>query len=432
VIARSSVKGRTINECAARETDELFSRFSDAKKPVSRKVRDLVVLLDASYTVSQDWKDIYKGLMALTSSLIDGSPETNIHLIPYAENFSSRGVFPAIESVPAMKEALEGLKKRGSGSGKAFGAALSFALENTSWRSDAERSLLVIANSPVSDTSLDRYGVRAKKMRVRIHSVILGNVSGRDGELYRRLSSMTGGIMYGVSYRQTVFDKKGDEYYLYMNGGRLFEGDGRTEAWKDGVLKIADHGSRYVETPPYADEVTVKGDIHVTPYTMGDYYRRRGSRSLLNTGELSSNVYECLDSISERGFTGRGSSAKAGPIARVQLSHNGVSLWVNVANGDDLSFFRKQKELGFVFPLGVRISLKGDEPFGMTFNQDMFMTGIAWDDLPSSVRVDLEKMVKDPSKYARSGFLTPPLYFVNVMVDEIDDRGTKGDVRGDR
>ncbi|HNX59020.1 MAG TPA: VWA domain-containing protein, partial [Spirochaetota bacterium] len=243
VIARSSVKGRTIAECAARETDELFSRFSDAvKKKEGRKAKDLVILLDASYTVTQDWKDIYRGLVSLTSGLIDGSPDTDIHLIPYAEKFKSYGSYPSIGSVPAMKEALDALKKRGSGSGKAFGAALTFALDNVSWRSDADRTLLVIANSPVDDTSLDRYGTRAKKMRVRIHTIILGNVSGRDSELYRRLSRMTGGVSSDVSYRQTVFDKKGDEYYLYMNGGRLFEGDGRTDAWKDGVLRIADHG----------------------------------------------------------------------------------------------------------------------------------------------------------------------------------------------
>jgi hypothetical protein len=430
VVGKASVKGRTLAECATRETEELFSRFDDAVHGEQTSARDIALVLDTSYAVSGDWKEISEGLTSLVSTLVDDYPGSTVHLVPFSDSFALKSPFPSIETVPAMKEALSTVKLKGLPNGRAFASALSFALENTQWQIDAERSLLVIAQSPVEGQSLDRYASRAKKLRVRAHVVVLGNLSPRDTELYRRLAQITGGTFFAVSYRQTLFDNKGNEYYLYLNKGRLFTGDTKDPSWKDGVVRSAEKGSRYAVLPSYADEIAVKDDAHITPVTMAEYYRKAGMRSVLNSGELESNVSECVERLTAHSSPRSDNAAR--PAGRVLLSHGGVSIWVSVIDKKDLEFFRDKKELGFVFPLGVRIMLKKDEPFGMTFNPKQFITGIDWDDLPSAVRVDLERLVKDPAKYARNGFLSPPLYFVNVKVDEVDDRVKKNDIRDDR
>jgi hypothetical protein len=430
VIARASVKGSTLAECATRETAELLVRFDDAAHNEKNAGCDVAVVLDTSYTVSRDWTEINRALVSFSSTLVDQLPGSRIHLVTFAESFTMKGARTPIETVPAMKDALASVKLKGGGTGKALGAALSFALENTPWRSDSSRQIIVIANSPIADGSLDRYGARAKRLRIKMRVLTLGSVTGRDAELYKRLSLMTDGASLAASYRQTVFDNRGDEYFLYMNRGRLFEGDAKTPSWKEGVIRNIDRGTGYAEPPVYADEVAIKGDTRPTPYTMAEYYRKKGTRSMLNAGTFESNVEWCISSITEQIFS-KGSSV-ALPVARVLLSSGGTSIWVSVVDPADLAFFRERMELGFVFPLGVRVMLRADEPFGMTFNPQRYVTGVPWEDLPEIVRVDLPKMAKEPSRYARDGFLTPPLYFVNVKVEQVQESRRGGDIREGR
>ena len=95
----------------------------------------------------------------------------------------------------------------------------------------------------------------------------------------------------------------------------------------------------------------------------------------------------------------------------------------------DLDDFLKQKELGFVFPLGVRVMLKSDEPFGMTFNPHSFYFGFDGESLPSGVRIALPEILKKPAYYAANGMFNPPVWFVNVKIDRIETRVKKGDLR---
>jgi hypothetical protein len=65
----------------------------------------------------------------------------------------------------------------------------------------------------------------------------------------------------------------------------------------------------------------------------------------------------------------------------------------------------------------------------MTFNPDYLYTGFDWDGLPQSIRITLDDIQKNPDKFTRNGLFSPPVFFVNVKVDQIDDRNTSGDIR---
>lgn len=427
VVAKADVKARTIPELAAREAEELFSRFKDTDDAPSSSETDIAVVLDCSYTMKQEWGDISSALIRLVSGAIDGRPGTRIHLVPFAETFSLKSPLPVIETVPAIKSSLSEIKLKGGGTGKALAGALNSAIENTSWRS--ERKILVLSNSPVNDASLDRYALRAKQRNISVHTISFGNTAPRDTEILRRLSSMTKGNHDSVSYRQKMFTSKAEEYFIYMQDGRLFEGDYAAAAWKDGILTKHAKGSYYVEPPSYADEITIKGSSRVTPYTMAEYYRKSGSRSMINSETIESNAGRCIENISSSWITGSGENNH---LARVLLTSGNNSVWVSVQKQKDLDFFYKQKELGFVFPLGVRIMLKSDEPFGMTFNPGSFYTGFDGESLPSGVRVSLSEILKNPSHYARRGMFNPPVWFVNVKIGEIESKSRRGDLRDSR
>jgi hypothetical protein len=424
VVAKADVKARTIPELAAREAEELFSRFKDNDDAPASTDTDIAIVLDCSYTMKPEWEDISAALTQLVSRAIDGRPGTRIHLVPFAGTFSLNSPLPIIETVPAMKRTLSGIKLKGGGTGKALSGALNSAIENTSWRSI--RRILVLSNSPVTDSSLDRYALRAKQRNISVHSISFGNTSTRDSETLRRLSSMTRGDHDSVSYRQKMFTSKGDEYFVYMQDGRLFEGDYSSPAWKDGILIRHTKGSYYVEPPAFADEIMIKGSAKVTPYTMSDYYRKSGTRSMLNSESLESNAARCIANISS---AWTGGTTDNGYLARVLLSSGNNSMWISVEKKKDLDFFMKQKELGFVFPLGVRVILKNDEPFGMTFNPKSFYTSFEGDSLPSGVRVSLSEIQKNPQHYARHGMFTPPVWFVNVKIGEVESKVKHGDLR---
>lgn len=427
VVAKAEVRARTLPECAARETEELFARFADAQNSDKKKESDIAIVLDSSYPMKSEWNELSQALIQLTSRLIDATPGTRLHVIPYAENFSLKSPLPVIETVPAMKSTLSSLTLKGGGTGKALSSAISFAIENTQWRSS--RVIVIISNSPTSDIALDKYALNAKQRNITIHALSLGNMSSRDTDSLRRMSAMTGGSHLSVAYRSRVYDTKSNEYFLFMQEGRLFEGDSPTSNWKDGILHRHDTGSAYVEIAPYADEITIKKDARITPYTMAEYYRKSGSRSFLNSDPLESNISQCIDSLTEKWTLRTGDTS---PLARVLISNGKSSLWISVSRQRDLDFFIKQKELGFVFPLGARLSLKSEETFGMAFNPLSYYTGFDWDALPSIIRTSLDDIAKNPSRFAKEGLFNPPVWFVNVRVEEIDIKKTKNDLRETR
>ena len=434
VVGKVSVSARTLPELAEKESQKLFMTLADRREKELKKTLDIAVVLDTSYSSSREWPDIKKGLESLAIDLFDTWPGSRLFIIPFAQKFALRGVPEPCETVPAVRERIGSFALKGGSTGNAVAGALSFTVENVPWKSGAARSVLIITNAPLERASLEHSASRAKARRTMVSVVTLGSVAMNDCILYRRAATIAGGRFSSVSYRQRATDNRGNDYWLLMERGRLFESDSSTNEWRDGLLRTSGNGSEYLQTPAYADEVpVVKPEFAVTPYMMSKYYAKKGSRSVLASGALETNCGEMLGRTADSLVGTKSSSASAPkrPLARVLLSQGKVSIWTTVTSKEDLSFFSDKKELGFVFPLGVRLSARADEPLGFTFNPDCYYTGYDWDSLPDSLRVTLSDMASSPAKFASKGLFSPPVWFVNVKVEEVELKGSRGDIRGD-
>lgn len=432
VVGKVSVSARTLPELAEKEAQKLFMTLADRREKEMKKTMDIAVIVDTSYSSSREWPDIKKGLESLAVDLFDTWPGSRLFIIPFAQTFALRGVPEACETVPAVRERMSSFTLKGGSTGNAVADALSFTIENAPWKSGAARSVLIITNAPLDRASLEHSASRAKARRTQISVVTLGSVAMNDSILYKRAATIAGGRFSPVSYRQRATDNRGNDYWLFMERGRLFESDSSTSEWRDGLLRPSGSGSEYLQTPAYADEVpVVKPEFAVTPYQMSRYYAQKGSRSVLASGALETNCGEMLGRIADSLVGTKSASAPKRPLARVLLSQGKVSIWTTVTSKEDLSFFSDKKELGFVFPLGVRLSARADEPLGFTFNPDCYYTGYDWDSLPDSLRVTLSDMASSPAKFASKGLFSPPVWFVNIRVDEVELKGSRGDIRGD-
>ncbi|MGL4369634.1 MAG: vWA domain-containing protein [Spirochaetota bacterium] len=429
VVASAKVSARTLPELAAKESRELFLSFDDRNEVEKKESADIVLVLDTSYLMAKEWKDITRGIENLSADLFDAWPGSAIHIVPFGEGFTLNGMPDPCETVPAVKSRLASYKLKGGSTGASMLKALEFSVGNAPWRKDASRSILIISNAPLKGSSLETAALRAKRKRISLSALVLGGPGFDDVQFYSRAVQAGGGSFVNAAYRQKIYDNRGSEYFLLMERGRLFESDDTGSAWKDGLFRSSGSGSSYIQGPSFADEIAVKkNSFAVTPYSMSGYYAKNGTRSVLNSAPLETNCGELLGSIADR-LVSHDRAARGRSSARVLLSQGNVSLWVSVTDEKDLAFFSDRKELGFVFPLGVRLSVRRDEPLGFTFNPDTFYTGFQWDDLPDSIRVNLSDMAKDPSRYAGKGLFSPPVWFVNVKVEEVDVKKTGGDIR---
>jgi hypothetical protein len=432
VVGSVHVSARTLPELAALEAQKLFMSLADRREKDIKKTLDIAVVIDTSYSASREWADIKKGIESLAVDLFDAWPGSRLHIIPFAQGFTLHGTPDPCETVPAVRERMSAFSLKGGSTGRAVSDAFSFAVENIPWQNGSERSLLIVTNAPLERASLERTASRAKARHIQVSVLTLGSVDFNDSTLYKRISTIGAGRFASVSYRQRVTDNRGNDYYLFMERGRLFESDSETAEWKDGLLRSSGSGSEYLQTPSFADEVSVvKSEYAVTPYAMTKYYTHKGSRSVLGTGALETNCGGLLSRVADSVVGTKSASSPKRPLARVLLSQGKVSIWTTVTDPEDLAFFSDRKELGFVFPLGIRLSVRADEPLGFTFNPDCYYTGYDWDNLPDSLRMSLSDMAAAPAKYASKGLLSPPVWFVNVKVEEVERKGKRGDIRGD-
>ena len=376
VVGKTSVTARTLPELAAKESQKLFMSLADRREKELKKSLDIAVILDTSYAVSREWPDIKKGVESLAVDLFDTWPGSRLFIIPFSQSFALRGVPDPCETVPSVRERLSSFALKGGSTGKAVAGAFSFAIENVPWKSGSARSAIIVTNAPLERASLEHTASRAKARRTQASVITLGSVAMNDCTLYKRVAAITGGRFSSVAYRQRATDNRGNDYWLLMERGRLFESDTSSAEWKDGILRSAGNGSEYLQTPQYADEVSVmKSDFAVTPYLMSKYYSQKGTRSVLAAGALETNCGELLGRVADSVVGTKSASAPKRPLARVLLSQGKVSVWTTVTSREELSFFSDKKELGFVFPLGVRLSVRADEPLGFTFNPDFYYTG---------------------------------------------------------
>ncbi|MBP7901861.1 MAG: VWA domain-containing protein [Spirochaetes bacterium] len=429
IISRSSSSAATINELAGKDAVKLFSFIKNKPAVKEKQIKTIAILLDSSYNMNEELSETKEAIKDFSLSIFSDYPGSMIFILPYNNKTPLRSIDAPASSLISIEALLSKIKLNGGNDDASFSNALNFAVENMRWNKSSNNSIFIISNSSFKDSlNASRYARRAANKKIAINCMMLGKTSGNDSINYSRLSDMSRGFSADVSYRQTLYDIKGKDFYLYYERARLFEGSSDEKYWENGLFKYPQKKRfGYAKGPGFADEIFVKKGSSINPYNMSEYYRRNGERGFINSKNVESNIRKAVLAFKQPAADSASSKSK---LARVLVSQGGISLWIDVYDGESLDFFTKKKNLGYSLPLGVIIQQKKDEPYGFTFNPYKYVTVFSGEFIPDSVKISLPEIAKNPRKFMDGGFMNPSLWFVEVKVEEIRTIESADDVRG--
>jgi hypothetical protein len=274
----------------------------------------------------------------------------------------------------------------------------------------------------------------AKKKNIAVYTVSLGKQGRDDADVLRQLAVIGKGRYYAAAYRQRLYDVSGRNMDIFMEAGRLFKAGAYGAQWKDGLYEVrGDPSLRHGKPRAFLTEIDFdERRREVTPYTMGAAYPDLADTGIINADALENNADSLLEGIGEAYHKIASRKAPGKSIARVLLSEDTISLWVRINSPADLEFFRKQESSGFYFPLGITVQKKADEPYGLTFSPNSYVTRIPGDHIPGMVRAGLKEIIEKPDYYTDHGLLRPPVWFVNVKVERLEGQAAGRDIRDER
>ena len=81
------------------------------------------------------------------------------------------------------------------------------------------------------------------------------------------------------------------------------------------------------------------------------------------------------------------------------------------------------------FPLGVVIKKSSNDPYGIKFHPDLLVTGFGEEYIPDLIKTNFNKIIKDPDYFTSQGLLTPPVWFIDVKAEKIENLRRDYDIR---
>lgn len=431
VIARSTSTASSLNELAGKDARNLLSAIRDKPAKSQSRVRQIAVLFDNSYNMSPEMDEAKSALKDFSLQIFSDFPGSTVHIIPYNSKQPPQKLDQPAATLISAESLLSKIKPAGANNEASFSYALNFAVENVVWNPTAVKSILVVSNSPFTDSlNASRYARRAANKKIRINAIILGKTPPSSSVNYSRICDMTGGFSADVSYRQTMYDTKGDDFYLYLERGRLFEGLAETDEWQNGIFRYPEKKRfGYAKSPDFAEELFPPRGYTLSPYSLEDFYRKNGQRGFVRIKPIESNIRKSAALFAAKYFQDSGAS-RGTKLARVLVSQGGVSVWTDIYDKESLDFFTGKKTLGYSLPLGIIIKPDKNEPYGFTFDSSSYITSLSGDYIPDSIRTSLAEIAKNPKKFMEGGLLRPSIWFIEVKVEDIRLIESADDIRG--
>ncbi len=431
VVARARVSDRELIGLAQKEIKEALRLFR-TKSPMDAGAgggsMDLVFLLDLSYRINRDWQPVKSAVIGLASHLIDNRRmDTRIYLVPFSDTIAYPASSVSVNSIVAVRNGLDNLKPAGGAGKDDFMKSLRHAVNSVRWRADARKAIVVISNTPVSSGSADRLGVAARNKGIIINTVSMGGMSGDQSQELGRLAESTGGSRSHAAYHQKIFDPGGEAVELYMENGRLFRSRFPDKEWKKGLFSKKGSRSRQGKPKSFLEEVFISEKKGIpTPYDLPRSYSRITNDRVINEEPLENNV----DLLVRRGMTG--GKARKGTAAvsagKALISDGKVSFWVSAPSEDFIKYFIDRQEAGHMFSLGVMVKKDVNSAYGVSLVP--VIKGIGPDYLPQCIKASLSDIVRRAEYYSANGLSFPPVWFVDVKVDNSERSRGGGDIRG--
>ncbi len=432
ITARTRVKAGSLPELAAKEVSAVFPGRELPRGSATARKTDITFVLDLSYGVKSDWDRVKKGVRSLASGLTDDwRGGARVNLVPFSTVYTVNPSALGLKTALALSRALGSLAPKGGNNAKTVEKAVADAVSNVPWRSDAGKIMVVVSNTPFPrGTRLQHYAHFAKRKGITVWTVALGDVSGEGREYFRELSVIGNGFHADAAYHQKLFDAKGEEINLYLEGGRIFTSTGYDRRWRNGLFEEARRGSTRTRPRSFLKELFYDdGKLALRPGALEKIYTDLTAKRMINTSSISGNVASLLPSLAEKHYAGAGKGSPR-TIGRALVYQDRTSLWIDINTGEDLSFFQSREKTGTVFTLGVVVKKKRNYPYGMMFDPRFYVTKLSSDYIPSMLKTDLETVIGKSGYYSGNGMLNPPVWFLDLKVEQVKFQGGR-DVRDD-
>ncbi|MFW5861592.1 MAG: hypothetical protein ACOCWZ_05010 [Spirochaetota bacterium] len=432
VVVRSEEEAATLFDLAEKEIDALYFQFSEQKRQDTPGSVDLVVLMDNSYNTAHEMDDARKGISEMADAVsINWASDTRIFVVPLVGCRPPSCTVEAATAPYSLKKNLEKLDSQKGSSLQGVKQWLSYLSRSFSWRKGSAKAACLLINSPGVDySSLQQYFYRLKKNDISVNIIAGGKLHLRNRRALQRIAASTGGLYLDVTYHQRMFDLKGNAIDVFMEGGRLLHGQVPGDRWKKGVFIRRGEGTMASARPRgFVDEIFYENRVRVLePGDLEKAYQRISGTRILNSKDLENNVKRLFEMAGE-GITGR-QPGDDGVMARVMLTDGARSVWVNVVRKEDLDFFRKKKNAGDKFLLGVSPVPQPAAPYGLTFSPYHFITGVTGQFVPEMMNATLKEIIVRQDHYRQEGLFSPPIWFITVKVTQIRSvKGARKDVR---
>ncbi len=432
VISRARVTDKDLFGLAEKEIGEALRAFRgkmmNKLNSTGGGSMDLVLLVDLSYRIHQDWASVKNAAVGLASHLIDGRRiDTRVYVVPFSDRAGYPSSSISVNSITAVREELDKLKPGGGAGQDVFMKSLQYAVRSTRWRSDARKVMVLISNSNIEAGSADKYGVMARNKGIVINTVSLGQVSGDQSEVLDRLSSITGGIHSYAAYHQKLFDASGEAVEVYMENGRLFRSRFPDQEWRKGLYSKEGPRKQHGKPKSFLEEIfAAEKKVLPTPYSLPQTYIRATMDRIINQERLEDNI----DLLVKRGMNKTAGRKASGPATagKALVSDGNISFWVTAPDSGFIDFFIERQKTGFIFPLGVMVKKDSSSAYGVSLIP--VIKGLGTDYLPRCIKASLSDIVKRNDYFSTRGLSFPPVWFVDVKVESAEKSRSERDIRG--
>lgn len=423
VLSRNSNKAKDLYSIVHQEIRDTLISISEKKAASSKGTADIAFVTDMSYSMSTEWGEVRNAIIDFSSALISRyGIDTRVYIIPCSDKRSFESVTVHQNSIRDLKERLNSLAPSGTTDTKTLIASLNYALGNIKWRRDASKQIIIINNSKTESLFLaEKYSSDAKRRDIRVHS-ISGGRRGSDFSDAERLSELTGGLNYSISYHQRVHDPSGGKHEIYMQRGRVFHSLGEYTAWRDGILASKGKNPKYVRTPSSLDEI-YQNRVSPWPEKLAEVFSLGTGIRVMEKNPVQSNIGDILDSMRDNFFkTANGSFS-----GKALISDGRLSMWVKVKDPAVMRRLEENAEKGFFIRCGFNIRTSQSEAYGVDLTP--VTTEISSDYITDFVRTSLTDIVKNRDYYTSKGIGKPPIWFVDVKIENTERYDLKPDVR---
>jgi len=428
VISRNKAKSSDIFKLAARETEEAFTTFDNLSRDTLQQTPlDTAFLIDISYRINSDWPAVKEAILEYASEKIDRKGmDANIFIIPFSDSSLTDRTTISLNSLINLKKNLENLKPAGGADRNSFSRSLNHAIQNSRWRRDSDKKLIIISNTPISKApDIEKNAALARKKGIRISTVCLGRLAGESRESYLKISEMGGGKCLNTAYHQKLFDTDGKALDVYLENGRLFKSRYHSQDWTKGLFEKSSAGGAG-KPAEFLDEVIVSGGAgSVEPSNMAEHVDRSSMTRILNKKEIESNFTSLIKKLGASGKKNKGS--KSEPVAKAMLTDGRISIWCFIKDMTFSKFLMEKSRSRFVFTMGVTLTRDPDRTYGISINPAV--REIPSDYIPANMKSNLDDMIKRPDYYISNGLTRPPVWFIEVKVEEFESLRKMKDIR---